>query len=58
MDPQDPPTSNEQPIEPRTRKPYEKPLLQVYGELSEIAQGLAKGKLQDGSGHPNKHFTS
>jgi hypothetical protein len=40
------------------RKPYEKPRLEVYGDLADIAQSLSSGTKSDGSGHPNKHFTS
>jgi hypothetical protein len=41
-----------------TRKPYQKPQLHVYGDLSEITQTVAGSKDRDGGGHPNKHFTS
>jgi hypothetical protein len=40
------------------RKPYDKPRLEVYGDLAEIAKSLNAGTKMDGSGHPNKHFTS
>jgi hypothetical protein len=40
------------------RKPYHKPRLQIYGDLSTITQGRLGTKTNDGSGHPNRHFTS
>jgi hypothetical protein len=40
------------------RKAYEKPRLEVYGDLAEISKSLAGGTRNDGSGHPNKHFTN
>jgi hypothetical protein len=40
------------------RKPYEKPVLQVYGDLSELTQSMTGSMMNDGAGHPNKHFTS
>jgi len=40
------------------RKPYEKPQLEVYGDLADIAKAISSGTKSDGSGHPNKHFTS
>ena len=50
------------PSEPRVptapRKAYQKPRLQVYGDLTDITQGITGSKTNDGSGHPNKHFTS
>jgi len=32
--------------------------LQVYGDLAEITKTILGSKTNDGSGHPNKHFTS
>jgi len=43
---------------PSERKPYKKPRLQFYGDLAEITKGQFSGGQNDGSGHPNKHFTS
>lgn len=40
-----------------SRKPYEKPMLQIYGELTEITQATMLSGQQDGAAHPNKHFT-
>ncbi len=43
---------------PPTRKPYQKPQLQVYGDLAEITKSLSGTQTNDGAAHPNKHFTS
>ena len=40
------------------KKPYKAPRLQFYGDLAEITKGQLTGGQNDGSGHPNKHFTS
>ena len=40
------------------RKAYQKPQLQVYGDLAEITKSINGSKTPDGAGHPNKHFTS
>jgi hypothetical protein len=39
-------------------KTYQKPRLEVYGDIAQIARDLMMGAQMDGSGHPNKHFTS
>jgi len=41
-----------------TRKDYQKPQLQVYGELGALTRAVLGAMANDGSGHPNKHFTS
>jgi hypothetical protein len=56
--PQDTPASDERPIEAPTRKAYQKPQLQIYGDLADITKTLMANMTNDGSGHPNKHFTS
>lgn len=43
---------------PDSRKPYEKPVLQIYGELTEITQATMLTGANDGATHPNKHFTT
>ena len=43
---------------PASRKAYEKPVLQIYGDLAEITQASMLSGSNDGAGHPNKHFTS
>jgi hypothetical protein len=40
------------------RKAYRKPLLKVYGDLTEITQNVKFTMTNDGAGHPNQHFTS
>jgi hypothetical protein len=30
----------------------------VYGDLAEITKAVAGSNMNDGAGHPNKHFTS
>lgn len=57
MEPKPPPPSDVATPKPR-RKPYQKPRVQVYGDISSITQGKNSGGQNDGSGHPNKHFTS
>jgi len=56
--PQDTPVAAQRSSETPPRKAYQKPELQVYGDLTEITQALAGSKTTDGGGTPNKHFTS
>ena len=58
MESHDTPTSDERSSEAPTRKAYEKPKLEVYGDLTEITKSLMGAMGADGAGHPNKHFTS
>jgi hypothetical protein len=58
MKPPNAPANDERPTVPQTRKAYEKPQLQVYGDLAEITKSLTGTNTNDGAGHPNKHFTS
>jgi hypothetical protein len=58
MKPHDPPASSEGSNDAPARKGYEKPQLQVYGDLAQIAKAVAGSKQGDGQAHPNKHFTS
>jgi hypothetical protein len=58
MDSRDTPASPDSSNQPSTRKPYEKPQLQVYGNLAEIAKTILGTKTNDGAAHPNRHFTS
>jgi hypothetical protein len=58
MKPQDATRVDDRPAQPTPRKPYHKPQLQVYGDLTDITQGIAGTMMNDGAGHPNKHFTS
>lgn len=58
MKPQDTPASTEGSNQASARKAYEKPQLQVYGDLAEIAKSANVTGQNDGAGHPNKHFTN
>ncbi len=58
MKPPQTPDDDERPTPAPARKAYEKPQLQVYGDLAEITRTLAGSNTNDGAGHPNKHFTS
>ncbi len=40
------------------RKRYEKPVLEMYGDLAEITKSVKGKNMKDGASHPNKHFTS
>jgi hypothetical protein len=52
------PSSSEQRSPATPRKEYRKPRLQIYGDLTEVTLGKTGSKTNDGSGHPNMHFTS
>ena len=56
--PQDIPATDERPSQAPARKAYQKPELQVYGDLAEITKTIMGTMTNDGSGHPNKHFTT
>ena len=58
MTPKNTPASDDKPSQAPTRKTYQKPQLQVYGDLAEITNSILGSKTNDGAGHPNKHFTS
>jgi hypothetical protein len=58
MKPQDTSASPEESTRVPARKAYQKPQLQVYGDLTEITQSVMGSMMNDGSGHPNMHFTS
>lgn len=58
MKPPEIPSSDDQSSRPPARKTYQKPQLQVYGDLAEITKSVLGSKTNDGSGHPNKHSTS
>ena len=46
------------PAPPASRKSYEKPVLQIYGDLTEITRDTMLSGTNDGASHPNKHFTA
>jgi hypothetical protein len=58
MKPQDTTDPDDRSTEVPARKAYQKPWLQVYGDLADITKTLMATMTNDGSGHPNKHFTS
>jgi hypothetical protein len=58
MKPTEVPSSDDRLSQPPARKTYQKPRLQVYGDLAEITKSVLGFKTNDGSGHPNKHSTS
>jgi hypothetical protein len=58
MKPHEAPESENRPKPPATRKTYQRPQLQVYGDLGELTQANVGTMSSDGAGHPNKHFTS
>ena len=58
MKPQDVPASDDKSSQAPARKAYQKPQLQVYGDLAEITKDLTTGAKNDGSGHPNKWHTT
>ena len=43
---------------PASPKSYEKPVLQIYGDLTEITRDTMLSGTSDGASHPNKHFTA
>ena len=58
MKPPHTPDADQTPEPKPARKAYEKPQLQVYGDLAGITQSVLGSKTNDGAGHPNRHFTS
>jgi len=58
MKPQERPAAHEEPRQAPLRKPYQKPKLEAYGDLTEITKANVGTHMNDGATHPNKHFTS
>jgi len=58
MKPQDIASADERASQNAPRKAYEKPRLEVYGDLAEISKTVLGTMLNDGAAHPNRHFTS
>ena len=58
MKPQDIASADERSSQNAPRKAYEKPRLEVYGDLAEISKSNTGTMLNDGAAHPNMHFTS
>jgi hypothetical protein len=57
MNDQNWPTAEQPAREPDPRKPYVEPRLEIYGDLADISKSQRNTGDNDGSGHPNKHFT-
>lgn len=58
MKPQDTLASDKTASPAPARKAYQKPQLQVYGDLARITHNVAGSNANDGQAHPNKHFTT
>jgi hypothetical protein len=58
MEPHNKPASDELTSQSPARKPYQKPRLQIYGDLAEITKAVFGTKANDGGGATNMHFTS
>jgi hypothetical protein len=58
MKPQDIASADDRSSQKAPRKAYEKPRLDVYGDLAEISKSITGTMLNDGSAHSNMHFTS
>jgi hypothetical protein len=59
MKPQDDAGADDCANQKAPRKAYEKPRVEIYGDLAGLSKSLQSGpKTVDGSGHPNKHFTT
>ena len=58
MEPKAPSAADSGSNQPATRKPYNTPQLQQYGDLAEITKTVAGSKANDGSNAANKPWTS
>jgi hypothetical protein len=58
MEPHNTPVSDKGPSQAPARKAYQKPQLQIYGELAEITKSQFGTTANDGSAAANMHFTS
>jgi hypothetical protein len=58
MKPHDTPVSDDRADEKPPRKAYQKPELQVYGDLAEITKSAQGSNATDNGTHNNKHYTS
>jgi hypothetical protein len=54
----DTPDADERSSPAPTRKAYQKPQLQIYGDLAEITQSQTTLANSDGGTHPNKRHTN
>ena len=58
MEPNNTPVSDKGTSQTPARKAYQKPQLQIYGDLAKITKSLFGATANDGSGATNMHFTS
>ena len=58
MKSQQPPAASERPGQGPKRKGYQKPRLEVYGDLAEMTRNNLGSMAADGSGHLNMRYTS
>ena len=58
MEPHNTPVSDKGTSQAPARKAYQKPHLQIYGELAEITKATFGTTANDGSNATNMHFTS
>jgi hypothetical protein len=58
MKPQDDAGADDRSSQAAPRKPYEKPRLEIYGDLADLSKTILGSKMADGSAHPNRHFTA
>jgi hypothetical protein len=58
MESHDTTSTARQPNQAQRRKPYQKPRLEVYGDLTEITQSVTGSRMNNGAAHANMHFTS
>jgi hypothetical protein len=59
MKPQDDAGADDGSNQKAPRKAYEKPRVEIYGDLAGLSKTIASGaKMPDAAGHPNKHFTA
>jgi hypothetical protein len=58
MEPHNTPVSDKGTSQAPARKTYQKPQLQIYGDLAEITKSQFGTTANDGAGATNMHFTS
>jgi hypothetical protein len=57
-EPHNTPASDQGTSRAPARKSYQKPQLQIYGDLAEITKSKNGTTANDGAGAPNMHYTS
>jgi hypothetical protein len=58
MEPHNTPVSDKGTSQAPARKAYQKPQLQIYGDLAEITKAQFGTTANDGQGATNMHYTS